>query len=79
MFDFDASDNPGGNFAFFNRDAMGNLSGPTTGLTIIPEHLVIALAPGGPGPVPEPGAWAIMICGFGLAGAALRRRKTANA
>jgi hypothetical protein len=26
--------------------------------------------------VPEPGTWALMICGFGLAGAALRRRRT---
>lgn len=27
--------------------------------------------------VPEPGAWALMICGFGLAGGALRRRTVA--
>jgi hypothetical protein len=27
-------------------------------------------------PVPEPAAWALMIAGFGLAGAALRRRRT---
>jgi hypothetical protein len=30
-------------------------------------------------PVPEPGAWAIMILGFGLAGATLRRRRAAFA
>ncbi|HLZ75607.1 PEPxxWA-CTERM sorting domain-containing protein [Phenylobacterium sp.] len=30
---------------------------------------------GGPG-VPEPAGWALMIAGFGLAGAALRRRRT---
>jgi hypothetical protein len=29
--------------------------------------------------VPEPGTWALMICGFGLAGAALRHRRTAVA
>ena len=32
----------------------------------------------GPSPsavVPEPGTWALMICGFGLAGSALRRRR----
>ena len=76
VFDFDAADNPGGHFSFFNRDAMGNLSGPNTDLAIIPDHLVIALAPTGGG-VPEPTTWAIMICGFGLAGAALRQRRFA--
>jgi hypothetical protein len=34
---------------------------------------------GGPGGVPEPASWALMIAGFGLAGAALRRRRTALA
>ncbi len=34
-------------------------------------------APGGSGPIPEPGTWALMIGGFGLAGAALRRRRAA--
>ena len=29
--------------------------------------------------VPEPGTWALMICGFGLAGAALRHRRTVAA
>jgi hypothetical protein len=33
---------------------------------------VVGAAPSGA--VPEPGAWALMIAGFGLAGAALRRR-----
>jgi hypothetical protein len=34
----------------------------------------------GPAPgVPEPASWALMIAGFGLAGAALRRRRTALA
>ncbi|WP_293676028.1 PEPxxWA-CTERM sorting domain-containing protein [uncultured Phenylobacterium sp.] len=31
---------------------------------------------GGAGPVPEPAAWAMMIAGFGLSGAMLRRRRT---
>jgi len=35
--------------------------------------------PGGAGPVPEPAAWSLMLGGFGLAGAALRRRRTAVA
>jgi len=30
-------------------------------------------------PVPEPATWAMMICGFGLAGATLRRRRAALA
>lgn len=32
-----------------------------------------------PGAVPEPSSWAMMIAGFGLVGAAMRRRKTAIA
>lgn len=32
-----------------------------------------------PAPVPEPTGWALMICGAGLAGAALRRRRLARA
>jgi len=35
-----------------------------------------AFVPGGPGGVPEPAAWAMLIGGFGLAGAAMRRRST---
>jgi len=32
-----------------------------------------------PDPIPEPGTWALMIAGFGFAGAALRRRRTVTA
>lgn len=78
VFDFDAGDSPGGHFAFFNRNELGELTGPTTDLTITPDHLVIALAPSGGG-VPEPGTWALLIAGFGLAGTALRRRRPAFA
>lgn len=34
-------------------------------------------APGGPLPIPEPGIWALLIAGFGLTGAVMRRRATA--
>jgi hypothetical protein len=74
VFDFTASDNPGGHFSFFNKDAMGNLSGPNTDLSIVPDHLVVALAPSG-GVVPEPATWAMMVIGFGLLGGAIRRRR----
>jgi hypothetical protein len=36
--------------------------------------ITYALAGAGGGSVPEPAAWALMLAGFGLAGAALRRR-----
>jgi hypothetical protein len=38
-----------------------------------------SLSGGDPAPVPEPAAWVTMIAGFGLAGAALRRRRAAVA
>jgi hypothetical protein len=47
--------------------------------TVLDGHdgsFTLATAPmGPPGGVPEPASWALMIAGFGLAGAALRRRK----
>lgn len=46
---------------------------PDTGGTI--DNVAFSAA----GVVPEPGTWALMIAGFGLAGAALRRRRTAVA
>ena len=42
------------------------------------NDLRLAAAPVGPG-VPEPATWALMIAGFGLTGAAMRRRATAAA
>lgn len=39
----------------------------------------VRAAQGGPAPVPEPAQWALMIAGFGLAGATLRRGRTARA
>lgn len=38
-----------------------------------------AIPPGGGGAVPEPAAWALMIMGFGAAGAMIRRRRALGA
>jgi hypothetical protein len=57
-FDFTASDNPGGNFAYLNRDGAGNLTGSSE-FQLIPSHLSITV-------VPEPGAWAQALVGVGL-------------
>jgi hypothetical protein len=43
------------------------------------DNLVVNFTPAAVGGVPEPAAWALMIAGFGLAGAAVRRRKVALA
>jgi hypothetical protein len=51
----------------------------TTGGAIQIDNLTVAAATttGGAGVVPEPTTWALMILGFGSAGAMLRRRRTA--
>lgn len=46
-------------------------SGPLTGRNVYTSGLVSV-----PGGVPEPAAWGLMLAGFGLAGAALRRRRS---
>lgn len=61
------------------RDENRNRIAPVEFLSSDGVNLALAspLAPpgGGPGPIPEPTTWALMISGFGLAGAALRRRR----
>jgi hypothetical protein len=47
-------------------------------ITTSPTETVPA-GPSAPGAVPEPASWALMIGGFGLAGAAMRRRRPARA
>lgn len=53
-----------GEFSFFDRARASGFSA-----------LVISVTPASTGAVPEPASWAMMIAGFGMAGAALRRRR----
>lgn len=60
-FDFDANDNPGGEFLQFNTDAQGVIVGPTTQIGLVPAHLSITLV------VPEPGSLVLIAtCGLSL-------------
>lgn len=43
------------------------------------DQLSFTLTPAAASPSPEPASWALMIGGFGLVGAAMRRRRTAQA
>lgn len=54
--------------------ASGNFSNYTR--QVYSGTQVIASVSGATGAVPEPATWALMIGGFGLAGAALRRRRS---
>jgi microcystin-dependent protein len=69
------------------RAIMGAGNGFTVGQTFGERYTSLTVAQLAPhvhdlpdtGGVPEPAAWALMIAGFGLAGGALRRRRTAAA
>jgi hypothetical protein len=73
----------GGNFTFGDFDAL-NCKGCPTGGPFVSKLIVTLSGPGELhlentgvgriGPVPEPGTWAMMILGFGLIGAAVRRK-----
>ena len=62
-------DDVGGDNTFIPQDTPETQGGPTGGGSSLDERLLTA--------VPEPASWALMIGGFGLAGAGLRRRRAA--
>jgi hypothetical protein len=65
---FTASDSPSGEVLYFNRDAMGNLSGPTTQIQLIPAALSIRV-------VPEPHTAGLALSLVAVGGARIRRRR----
>lgn len=66
--------------SFEAREEVINMDYNYNNFAIQARSGVVTLASvAGTAPVPEPAAWAMMIAGFGIAGAALRRRKLAVA
>jgi hypothetical protein len=55
----------------FERVIATNTPLRSANMQLAPDHLVVSVVTAD---VPEPGAWALMIVGFGATGAALRRR-----
>ncbi len=68
-FDFTAALLAGETVTFLVNAGNDNYFNDSTGLKLQVASLSAA------GPVPEPASWALMICGFVLAGMVLRRRK----
>ena len=70
--DFDGAVTPidtGSGFRAWNAAAGDQALG-----VLFINHVTVSDAAAAPAAVPEPASWALMIAGFGLAGAALRRR-----
>jgi hypothetical protein len=65
----------GGNFQFSNLDLTGALINTGGNVQFVSGTSIPTFASFSGPPVPEPSTWALMIAGFGLAGAALRRRR----
>jgi hypothetical protein len=74
-----------GSFYFTNYYYNTNPGSPAyylfvdTGQFNVDSIDVVVSGYGGPGAVPEPETWALMIAGFGMAGASLRHRRKASA
>lgn len=71
-FDFDDNIQPGetdGRFGFYAPPAS------TYTIFLVDSNFVTTTTSGQASGTPEPGTWSLMIGGFGLAGAALRRRR----
>jgi hypothetical protein len=68
-------------FAYFGLDGVGDITSIRLSSTTGRDFASIAeISSGvGNGAVPEPATWAMMILGFGLVGAAARRRSTVTA
>lgn len=66
-------------YGFVNFGASLGLGGALTPTSYTVSYDADASLPPLPGAIPEPSTWALMIAGFGLAGAALRRRAVAGA
>lgn len=67
----DESGSGSGSFTFGRDGMVVNLAGTFD----VTSFSIVEMVEGGPGGVPEPTSWALMISGFGLAGAALRHRR----
>lgn len=68
-----------GSFGFedFTSEAIKNSgAGRGTLVATIGEDAIAVPGGGGAGAIPEPGTWAMLIAGFGVVGAAARRRKS---
>ena len=81
-YDVTEADHGIGIFQFLQHDAESGLPAVMASGQFFVSHVSITVAglpPPDPAAVPEPSAWAMMIAGFGMAGARLRRRAPAAA
>ena len=75
VYDFQPGDHSNGAFRFRSNDLDQQTVLQDAGGSLHADRLTVRLA----GAVPEPATWAFMIFGFGVIGAAMRRRKKQSA